>query len=73
MSIRFANIPNLAELELTEVHGIHQKGDEENPIKVAVQPEGSGRIIKEYAPSTPLSDIVREIESEGNYGVLQCI
>ena len=73
MSIRFANIPNLAELELTEVHGVLQKGDEGNPIKVAVQPEGGGRIIKEYAPSTPLSDIVHEIEFEGNSGVLTCI
>ncbi|KAJ1820508.1 hypothetical protein LPJ75_000923 [Coemansia sp. RSA 2598] len=49
--------------------GLKQSGLRETPVKVALQIVGSGRIIKEYLPSTSLWDIVALTE-QGAGGAL---
>jgi len=42
--------------------------DAGKPIKLAVQPEGAGRIIAEYSSDTTLSNIIQSIELKGHSG-----
>jgi hypothetical protein len=66
LSVRYANVPNLAELELIEVDVVSEEN--EKPIKLAVQPEGGKRIICEHTPNTTLADILNSIEAKGHEG-----
>ena len=68
MSIRYANIPNLGELELVEIDKKQLEKDTGKPIKLAIQPEGGNRIVAEYSSDTLLSDIIQSIESKGHDG-----
>ena len=68
MSIRYANIPNLGELELVEIDKNLLEKDNNKPIKLAIQPEGGVRIVTEFPSDTPLSDIIQSIETKGHDG-----
>ena len=68
MSIRYANIPNLGELELVEIDKKLLEKDSCKPIKLAIQPEGGGRIVTEFSSDTLLSDIIQSIETKGHDG-----
>ena len=68
MSIRYANIPNLGELELVEIDKKLLEKDNCKPIKLAIQPEGGARIVTEFSSDTPLSDIIESIETKGHDG-----
>ena len=63
MSIRYANIPNLGELELVEIDKKLLEKDNCKPIKLAIQPEGGARIVTEFSSDTPLSDIIESIQN----------
>jgi len=68
LSIRYANIPNLGELELVEIDKKLLEKDNCKPIKLAIQPEGGARIVTEFSSDTPLSDIIESIETKGHDG-----
>jgi len=68
LSIRYANIPNLGELELVEIDKKLLEKDNRKPIKLAIQPEGGGRIVTEFSSDTLLSDIIQSIETKGHDG-----
>ena len=55
----------MAEVELIEIDAELLKKEDQKPIKVAVQPEGGHRFIKEYSAQTMLSDILQDIETKG--------
>ena len=69
LSIRYANVPNLAELEMVQIHASEQKQEDGKPIKLAIQPDGGQRIICEHSPTTNLAEIVAAMEIKGSMSI----
>ena len=66
LSIRYANLPNNANIDLEELEEPVQSSGK--PVKLAVQLEGRPRVIFDVADVTTLKDIVRQAQGTDKVG-----